>query len=272
MITEALLEMRYSKPLVDHFKALYGGGFLTLLKPSPQNETWVGFDQGWAKTTISSPALLQELRQTIQNNSPTAPDFFFGYFLQFKVVHRMVRRSKVIPDDYVTPYLRAALSLEPNPKTGLSQHETLIRLSNISNASAFYACPMLFDIADIWRDASMDDIRFVNIRTSPLGWATNTQHFIMFQDETDITPVWKSDSVKTRTLTIKEWLSPEEKTGPHKMSAEQLADLIEKTLFVIMEAGGKRLRIRADEYKDPYTQLIPPGFTIMRFKNLIKSS
>lgn len=265
MITEALIEMRYFKPLVDHFKAVYGGEFLTLLKPSPQNETWVGFDQGWARTTISSSALLHELRQTLQNNSTIVRDFFFGYFLQFKVVDKMVRRSKVIPDDYATPYLRAALSLEPNPKTGLSQHETLLRLSNIVNASVFYACPMLFDIADIWRDASIDDIRFVNIQTSPSGWATNTQHFIMFQDETDIAPIWKSDPVKTRALTAKEWSSADEEAGPHKMSAQRLADLIEKTLVLVMEAGGKRLRIASEEYKDPYTQLIPPGFTIMRF-------
>jgi len=267
MITEALLEMRYFNPLVEHFKALYGADFLTLLKPSPQNEAWVGFDQGWARTTISSSGLFQELRQTIQNNSPHARDFYFGYFLQFKVVNKMVRRSKVIPDNYATPYLRSALSLEPNLKTGLSQHETLLRLSNVVNASVYYACPMLFDIADIWRDASLDDIRFVNIKTSPSGWATNTQHYIMFQDENDGSPLWKSEPVKTRALTAKEWSSPDAEDSPHKMSGEQLVEVIEKTRSIILEAGGKRLHLSSNDYNDSYTQLIPPGFTIMRFRS-----
>jgi hypothetical protein len=267
MINEALLEMRYFKPLVDHFSALYGGNFLTLLKPSPQNEAWVGFDQGWARTTLTSSSLLQELRRSVQNNATVTRDFFFGYFLQFKVVDRMVRRSKVIPDNYVTPYLRAVLSLEPNPTTGLSQHETLLRLSNIVNASVYYACPMLFEIADIWRDASIDDIRLVSIRTSPPGWATNTKHYIMFQDENDTWPIWKSESIKTRAVTVEEWSSlADTESAPHMLAGNQLADLIESTLSTILESDGRRLHLAFREHKDPYTQLIPPAFTIMQFR------
>jgi hypothetical protein len=266
MINEALLEMRYFQPLVDHFSALYGGNFLTLLKPSPQNEAWVGFDQGWARTSLSSASLLQELRSSVQSNTTVTRNFFFGYFLQFKVVDRMVRRSKVIPDNYVTPYLRAALSLEPIPKTGLSQHETLLRLSNIVNASVYYACPMLFEIADIWRNASLDDIRFVNIQTSPLGWATNTKHYIMFQDESDSWPVWKSEPIKTRALTAQDWSLTDAESAPHMLAGNQLADLIESALSTILEAGGRRLHLASRRYKDPYTQFIPPAFTIMQFR------
>lgn len=266
MITEALLEMRFFQPLVEHFRALYGGNFLTLLKPSPQQEAWVGFDQGWVRTTVTTDRLLQELRRSIQTNTSLVNDFYLGFFLQFKVVDRMVRRSKVIPDNYVTPYLRVALSLEPNHRTGLSQHETLLRLANVVNASVYYTCPMLFDIADIWRVPALEDLRFVGIRTAPSCWSTNQQHYIMFQEETDLEPIWKSDPVKTKSLSIKEWSDPSNESAPRRLSGEQLAQLINTSVGIVLEAGGKRLMREIREFKEPITQFIPPAFTIMRFR------
>ena len=50
MVTEALLEMHYLKSMVNLFSNTFGRKFLKLLKPSPQNESWVGFDQGWVST------------------------------------------------------------------------------------------------------------------------------------------------------------------------------------------------------------------------------
>jgi hypothetical protein len=248
--------MRYFQPLVEHFRTLYGGTFLTLLKPSPQQEAWVGFDQGWARTTVTTHQLFQNLSQAVHANSSTVSDFYLGFFLQFKVVDRMVRKSKVMPDNYVTPYLRAALSLEPNQRTGLSQHETLLRLANVPNASVFYTCPMLFDIADIWRAPTIDDLRFVGIKTAPSGWATNQQHYIMFQDETDLQPLWKSEPVKTKAFSTKQWSDPDNDTGPRKLTGKQLASLIESSVHAVMEAR---------EFKEPVTQFIPPAFTIMKF-------
>ena len=263
MITEALLEMYYFKPLIDSIKNKYGADFTTLLKPSPQNEAWVGFDQGWVGTSLTTSKLFNELRQTIQNDSQNIQDFYFGYFLQFKVVEKMVRRSTLVPEGYTTPYLRVPLSLEPNTTTNLSQHETLLRLSNIQNASVYYACPMIFEMADLMKEATLDELRLVDIKNAPSDWITNAKHYIMFQDKNDMTPYWKSNPVQTKAISVTEWAD----TSLNKMTASQLNELIEKTFLTVKEACLNRMQTILDKSNDPYTQLMPPGFTILHFKS-----
>ena len=43
-ITEALLELHYHRAIVDLFAHFFGAGFMRMLKPSTQQEMWVGFD------------------------------------------------------------------------------------------------------------------------------------------------------------------------------------------------------------------------------------
>jgi hypothetical protein len=52
--------MHYHRALVDLFSGMYGQGFVKILKPSPQKEAWVGFDQGWARMSVSEEELIIE--------------------------------------------------------------------------------------------------------------------------------------------------------------------------------------------------------------------
>ncbi len=172
IITETLLEMHFHKAIVDYFKNMYGVNFLKLLKPSTQQEAWVGFDQAWAFTSVTTSELFAELKQSVLKKNDSVKSLYFGYFLQFKPVQQINRQSKNMPSTYDTPYFRSELSLKPNKTTGLSQHETLLRVLNIKNAAVAYACAMLFSLEEIYNEPNLDDIQCVDITTSPKGWAT----------------------------------------------------------------------------------------------------
>ena len=93
-VTEALLEMYYLRAIADLFAQFYGVPFLRLLKPSARQEAWVGFDQGWvAYAPQSTQQLYAKLGETIKAGARQVEGFYVGYFMQFKVLREMVRRS-----------------------------------------------------------------------------------------------------------------------------------------------------------------------------------
>jgi len=269
IITEALLEMHFHRAIVEHFRKHYGANFLKILKPSPQKEAWVGFDQGWVRTSVTTSQLFTELQSAIQNQATIVKNFYLGFFLQFKVVERMVRSSKLKPTHYTTPYFRSELSLYPNSTTGISQHETLLRLNAVAGASVSYACGMLFDIADIWEEPSVDKLRCVDISTSPAGWATNQRHFLSFQDETDPAPFWCSEPVKGSSISFNEWAFEQDDMSPKKMTGEEVRNLITVTLDTMRQINKKRIQAIEFDYqkreKDSITMLLPSSFTIIKF-------
>jgi len=258
--------MHFHRALVERFRQQYGANFLKLLKPSSQREAWIGFDQGWVRTSLTTSELFSELKTAIQNQPVKTSSFFFGYFLQFKVVERLVRGSKHKPATYNTPYFRAELSLDPNRTTGISQHETLLRLNSIAGTSVSYACAMIFNTEDIWEEPNLDKLRLVNISASPPGWATKQQHFLTFQTETDPHPLWCSDPVEGQSFSFDEWAFENNKLSPKKMTGNELHKLILASLEKITE---KRIMSIEDGYlkqgEDPVTQLLPPCFTILEF-------
>ncbi len=269
VITEALLEMHFHRAMVNRFCQQYGVNFLKLLKPSPKQEAWVGFDQGWVRTSITTSQLFTELQSAIRNQATAVNNFYFGFFLQFKVVDRMVRGSRHKPAHYTTPYFRSELSVHRNPTTGVSQHETLLRLSALPGASVSYACGMLFDIADIWQVPSLDKLRCVDISTAPPGWATNQQHFLAFQTEVDPSPFWCSNPIEGNSVPFDEWAFGHDNVSPRKMMLRELHDLIAISLDTIREIGGRRVRALEADYSRremaPVPQLMPSSFTIMEF-------
>jgi hypothetical protein len=269
VVTEALLEMHFHQAIVDRFRRQYGANFLKLLKPSPKQEAWVGFDQGWVRTSLSTSQLFSELQSAILNQATTANNFCFGFFLQFKIVKRMVRTSKLKPAQYTTPYFRSELSVDPNPTTGISQHETLLRLNALAGATVSYACGMLFDIADIWQAPSVDKLRCVDITTSPTGWATNQRHFLAFQTETDPSPFWCSDPAEGKSVSFDEWAFRQDNSSPKKMTGNQLHHFVTMVHDAIRDIGGSRIRaLEADCWQrgiDPIPKLMPSSFTIMEF-------
>jgi len=225
MITEALIEMHFHKEMVNLFTSVFGKNYLRILKPSPQNETWVGFDQGWVSTSLSMKDFFQDLKSNIQSSS-TSSNLFLGYFFQYKPVSLLRRSSALKPTTYTTPYYRSEISLGPSQTTGISQHETLLRLINIKNCHVYYACAMLFNLADIYEDADLNKLRFVDVSTSPPGWSTNTRHFITFQTENDPNPYWCSEPIQTRSLSINQVAE-----NLKLLTREELLELLENVTF-----------------------------------------
>ncbi|MGA2468014.1 MAG: hypothetical protein ABSH06_27175 [Thermodesulfobacteriota bacterium] len=265
IITEALLEIHFHRAIVDYFTTIYGANFLRLLKPSPQQEAWVGFDQGWVRTSVTTGELLDHLKDAIQSNATSAKHFYFGYFLQFKKVQRVTRKSRHFPQGYSIPYLRSELSLVPNRNTGLSQHETLLRLNGIRFASVSYACAMFFDLDEIYQEPDLELLRCVDLSTAPTGWATNEPHFITFRSETDLSPLWCSQPVEGKAISFREWVSPDSKIGPKKMTAQEISRLIETVSDKITGASGKREPPLFKQKTRVRSQFLPESFTIMEF-------
>ena len=263
-LTESLLEMHFFRAQVQHFTNIFGANFLRILKPSPQREAWVGFDQGWVHTSISEHDFYNHLEGAIQSQSSSVSHFYLGYFLQFKTVQKVMRKSKNIPKNYPIPYLRSELSLKPNKTTRLSQHETLLRLSHIKLASVCYACAMLFESWELYQDPDLDLLRCVDISTSPSGWATNQNHFITFTTETDQNPMWCSDPIEGKALGFKEWASPDSTIGPKKMEGEEVLNIIKRVNEEIQGRVGIPLRplFKKSEYG---TRFMPECFTIIEF-------
>jgi hypothetical protein len=227
-LDEALLEMHFFSSVVAHFSSAYGAHFLKLIKPSRQNEAFVGFDQGWVCSTKSADEVFSDLKSSVQSSgASTINHFYLGFFLQYKVVHQITKVGKYKPNNYVTPYFRCELDLKPNKTTKISQHETLRRLTNVKDAVVSYACPMLFSIDAIYETVNLSDLRCVPVNSAPNGWHSDERHFLTFTNVGDAEPMWCSEPVKGKSFSFSEWASPNSDVGPRPKSAEEILSLIE---------------------------------------------
>lgn len=252
---EALLELHYHRALVDSFSSTYGARFLRMLKPSTQQEVWVGFDQGWVHTSVTTQELYRQLSEDIQAERHENPPFHLGYFLQFKVVHQLYRKSRFTPTHFLAPYFRSELSVWPNPNTGLSQHDTLRRLSLMNAAEVYYACPFLFDCDAIYEYPDLGKLQIVDVRTAPDSIVDDDRHFIAFQSINDPTPWWCSDAEEGRGQDASIWINNEE-TRPRPRTGTEIIEMIEATDNTLSE-------IRDHHEK---TTIFPSSLTILTFR------
>lgn len=220
MLTETLLEMRYFQPMVDAFASKYGANTFQLLKPSPQDECWLGFDQGWLKTTLTTREIQDSIRSAISSSSAKVAHLFLGFFLQFKKVEQMKNRTEYIPVNYQTPYYRSKIDTKPNKRSGICQHETLVRLHGIQNAKVSYVCPMMLLPFDIYKPACLDDLRIVPISTAPKSIRPRQFHQIVFSVPSDRKPMWCSEPTEGVAMSFDEWL--ESTDSPQPVGGEQI--------------------------------------------------
>jgi hypothetical protein len=246
--------MHFHRAIVKCFEDTFGAKFLRLLKPSTKSEAWVGFDQGWTRTTLSTTELFDQLKATIAAGGNSVNAFYFGYFMQFKSVQQMQRLSKYAPPGFYAPYCRAEVSLEVNPNTGLSQHETLMRLSQISGSNVNYVCPMMFDVDELYDEPNVDQLQIVDVRSAPTGWGSSDRHFIAFQSLSGASPQWCSEPTPARALPARAWLESAE-TRPTRRTGSQVIELVEAT----REALEIQRRIPSEE------QALPLALTIVEF-------
>ena len=236
-----------------------GRELLRILKPSTTREAFLGFDQGFVRCDVSAKDFERQLRDAIASSATSLPTMYVGYFLQFKRPEEMVRRVQTTPGDFTTPYYRFELSLKAGKLTGLSQHETLLRLHEIQNADVSYACPMLFTEDDLHREPSLDDVQVVSVSTAPPGYLTTERHFVAFRAKNDPAPVWCSDPVPGKALSLSEWFRS---LRLELMSPAELLDWLQEISRAV-QARPQKGESWAVPKKDGRGHAMPRALTIL---------
>ncbi len=257
-ITESLLEMHYHRPMVRLFEEFFGARVFRLIKPSTRTEAFVGFDQAWVKTELSQARFVAELRKAIDQGSATLGGrVFVGYFLQFKPVDRVAKRSQKLPPAITAPYLRAAIDLRRNKSTGRSQHETLIRLSGVLGTEVHYACPMLLDPDQIYDEPDLDTLRLVPVSSAPVGYTTNQSHHIVFQDEASNDWYWCSEPVSARVYGPRDWLQA---AAPKPMTSAQM--------LAWLDVVGQAVNVdrKSRQFVEDPKPVLPSALTILELR------
>jgi hypothetical protein len=256
-LTEAFLEMYFARALADLFASVFGAKFLRLWKPSPSSEAYVGFDQGWVRQTANSAKFEKSLRNAINNSVSNVPNFYFGYFMQFKCVRVKKRNSIYKAKTIKTPYFRVEIDMKQNPNTNRSQHETLLQLSTIRGADVSYACGMVFDAEDIYDEPDLDKLKIVpvdlNVQNISKIWAPQTRHSIQFQD-VNANPLWCSRPVIGQVLDAKDWVGKQT-----KRTALDILDLVAEAREKLALRQDKKIPfLTVLEFKHPPASHAPP--------------
>lgn len=203
-MNETVLEMHYHRALLDAFSQIYGlgaRGHFNFYKYSTQRECFIGFDQAYIKSELSQEDMFELLKNAAKNNGCQLPDLFLGYFLQFKVVKKMAKRSKITPPVIQNrPHFRVELDTIKNANTGFSQHEILYLLNKNTGAMTYYACPMIFDQSSLYDiDVDLNELQLADLSTCPSEYIDNGNHYIYFNTTTS-DPVWCSDPVDGKSI------------------------------------------------------------------------
>lgn len=208
-ITEATLEMHFHAALMDLFRETFGlgtNGHVEFFKYSPQLEKFIGFDQAYVRTEMTESELFTDLKNAAVNSNYKLDRVLVGYFLQFKVVKRMVRRSSMMPLGFSTPYYRADLYTQRAVANDPSQHELLYSLAANPGAMVYYACPMIFDRVELYRPkADLDQLALADVATAPGPYQDNERHCVAFQ-ECDSQPIWLSEPHPGKKLNATEFV------------------------------------------------------------------
>lgn len=256
-ISETLLEMHYFRTLASHFESELGARPLQFFKPTTAAEHWYGFDEAYFTSNQPTATVIENLRDWIHRGSKPRFANFRAYLLQFKVVDMLQNRSTLCPAGWSTPYYRAELYLEPNKHTGISQHETLRRLSALAGASVAYVCPMIFQIDEVLETPDLSDLRFVDVSTSPNGWLTNKRHFIAFQQKTSA-PTWCSEPVPAKIL---DWSVVVKRARPMQLS--ELQDLL-GSIHAIVQGRGAGTHVQTTFFESKAaSSYLPPSLLVV---------
>jgi hypothetical protein len=243
--SEALLEMYFLQSTLKELAAMYGKGSVKLIKPSPQDEKWIGIDQAWVSTSMTDDDFLKHLKSTVSAGK-SAP-FFFAVFRQYKRVEEISKASKYTPyrdtlAEWKRPYYRCEIYTEagqenegikisstkkyqPQPK--YSQHEALIRLSSLPNADVHYACPMIFTPIDVWKEPDMNQVRLVPVRPGQPTYAGDSErHHLCFRNQSDPHPEFHSaQGILAESMAFRNWVQDLQRSN-RQLNGQQLHTLL----------------------------------------------
>ena len=270
-LNETVFEMHFHRPLIDLFRRECGLGENTAInfyKYSPQKEAFIGFDQAYAMSEQSDQEFYQELREAAMNRGYRLRTKYIAYFLQFKVVSRLMRRqAKTPPQITSNPHFRSSLDTTRNERTGFSQHELLFDLNRNENAFVYYACPMIFDKADLYATTvDLGLLRLADLSTCPSIYSDNEKHYIYYESpESD--PIWCSDPAVGSAMT------PEDLTSLilqqlRAASQEESASQVLKILDYIRVYGSDREGMRTSlSEKHAGLRSVADTLTILRLQD-----
>jgi hypothetical protein len=249
-LSETLLELHYYPAFREVMAAHFGRSVVRILKPTQNEEAHLGFDQGFVQTTATSEEIRAHLKHAIASPSRAPTPMFAAYFLQYKCPERLVRKSKAMPNGFQVPYYRFELSLEPNKTTGISQHETLLRLQSLPNSDANYICPMITSEDRLWEPPNLDDLVVVPLASAPGGYATKERHFVAWQDPLRVDLYWCSEPSPAKALRAREWVS-----APTLLTAAETLEWIREVTLVL------------DRSRDFFhgKRVLPASLTILEF-------
>lgn len=244
-ITETVLEMHFHKPMLDLIRSTYGlgpTGQFNFYKYSPQKEVFLGFDQAYAMTQLSDQEFFDLLKGSALSSGYKLPSKFIAYFLQYKVVSELNKRQAKTPTSIKSkPHYRATLDTTKNERTGFSQHELLHNLSSNDGAMVYYACPMIFDKAQLYEpDPFLDALQLVDMASCPGSFADNSRHYIYFDQKT-AQPIWCSNPVDGRSVTAKTFAAQvaiKLSQMEFGQGGESIRDLLESIKARTVEPGG----------------------------------
>lgn len=205
-ITEAVLEMHFHHELMDSIRGTLGlgkGGRLNFYKYSQQKECFVGFDQAFVESTLTPKEMFDLLYASSTARNYNLNNRFFGYFLQYKVVHRLNRLNDQGLKHIITnrPFYRVSLDTKINPRTNRSQHELLYMLALNRGALVYYACPMIFEQHELYDKVNLDKLNLVQVDSLCPANTARGSHSIYFNSASSV-PHWCSEPSPTKFQNI----------------------------------------------------------------------
>lgn len=261
-INETVLEMHFHKPLMELFSSTLGlgAGSFNFYKYSPQRECFVGFDQAFVRSDLSDQEMFGKLKSSAMTNGYSLSSTFIDLFLQYKVVKQMQRRPRHTPPMITNgPHLRISLDTKKNINTGFSQHELLYNLNNNIGAFVYYACPMLFDRAELYNtEPDLELLRLADVTSCPDTYSDNDSHFIYFND-TDAEPIWCSEPVDGKAVSPKQMIGSISQQLEAIARAEGYQSLWDE-LFSPIELSKGKERMRP-------LDIVHEALTILEFTN-----
>ena len=267
-MNETVMEMHFHNAVMELIRTNLGlgAGRFNFYKYSPQKECFVGFDQAYIRTDLSENDLFNQLRSDAINNGYNLTNFFIGLFLQYKVVKIMQKRTRTTPSDITArPYLRVSIDTHKNDRTGFSQHELLFNLNQNPGAFVYYACPMIFEREQLYRQpADLSMLRLADFVTCPSNYPDNESHYIFFND-TNSNPIWCSDSVEGKVLSPSE-LSHKIRNGIQERNMlENQKALLEK-LLRYPEQESDRISLSVPDGRLRLLDMLHESLIILRYQ------
>ena len=225
-LTEGLLEISFHALVRDAIADVYGRDVVRLMKPCPQDECGLGFDQGFfvVKEEIDAPDVQMRVQQTASGTAQHLPGVFVAYLLQFKRVRKMVGGRSARPAGFVLPFYRSALDLQARSAGQPPQHHALCNLAVHPRLLVSYACPMIFSQRELM-DAGADELRIVTVDQTTPEYGIGERHFLAFQ-ATNSCPNWLSEPTPANSLDPVRWARSLHDTFGPPATAEEVRALM----------------------------------------------